>query len=142
MQDSGDGSPWVEELRRTDIPAQPRQLADLRHELTRWAAQTLLHAEQAEGLVLASYEALANVALHAYGDDDGTLKLHARCRTDPPQVEVTVTDNGHWRATRADRSEFGGRGLVLINGMADEAEITAGEHGTTVRMVWMVETGS
>jgi serine/threonine-protein kinase RsbW len=51
-----------------------------------------------EDLVLATYEAIANAAEHAYADHTdtaGPIHLHARRTSDC--VIITVTDEGEWR---------------------------------------------
>ncbi|WP_433869213.1 ATP-binding protein [Saccharopolyspora sp. CA-218241] len=72
----------------------PGRFPPMRRALAGWAGQAGLNAEQVERLVLVSYEALANVAAHAYPDSTGTLDLQARFRPGASAVEVWVTDHG------------------------------------------------
>jgi anti-sigma regulatory factor (Ser/Thr protein kinase) len=95
-----------------------------------------MSAEQIELLALASYEALANAAAHAYPDGHGVLDVHAVYRPGPAQVEVLVTDYGSWRTPSSEQDELGGRGLVLIESLAEHAKITTGVSGTSVHMSW------
>ncbi|WIX76693.1 ATP-binding protein [Amycolatopsis carbonis] len=50
-------------------------------------------------------------------------------------VTVTVTDHGQWRPQPAPDPRRG-RGLPLIHLLADHAEITPTDHGTTITMTW------
>lgn len=78
-----------------------RQLVTLREQLTAWAEGTGLTGEQVETLQLAAYEAMANVAMHAYPGTIGTLALHAT--SDGQSVTVTVADRGQWQPPPAPR---------------------------------------
>ncbi|MGK3206580.1 ATP-binding protein [Amycolatopsis sp. MEPSY49] len=85
-------------------------------------------------IVLAAYEALANVAAHAYPDRDGWARLYAQWAGD------TVADTGRGIPARPNRAPAprtsGGRGLILIDGVTDRMTIDTGEHGTQVTMIW------
>ncbi|NHD18403.1 MULTISPECIES: ATP-binding protein [unclassified Actinopolyspora] len=124
------------ELCYREVPAAPERLPALRNALSEWAGRAGLDAEQVEKLILASYEALANVVAHAYPDGGGVLDLQARLLRDPARVEVTVTDYGHWRPEAQRRRDLGGRGLILLRSLAEHAEVLTGGAGTTVRMSW------
>ena len=57
-------------------PADPNQLAVIRHELTTWLAPLRLTEEETADVVLAVDEAAANAVLHAYGpDESGAVEL-------------------------------------------------------------------
>ncbi|WP_017973713.1 ATP-binding protein [Actinopolyspora halophila] len=128
------------ELCYRDLPAAPERLPALRNALAEWAGTAGLGAEQVEMLMLASYEALANVVAHAYPDDSGVLDLEARLLHESARVEVTVTDYGHWRPAQEEHRDLGGRGLILLRSLAEHAEVSTGEGGTTVRMHWTPES--
>jgi anti-sigma regulatory factor (Ser/Thr protein kinase) len=117
------------------LPARPRSLATVRHDLSRWAASTGLDHAQVQDLVLSVDEATTNVVEHAYLHRQGELALQAVFRPDPARVEVTVIDHGRWRnaARQAD-----GRGLMLIDKLSDHSDIHCGDHGTTVVMAWLI----
>ncbi|MDR7300609.1 ATP-binding protein [Haloactinomyces albus] len=136
--DGDDRAGPVADLHCPAVPAEPERLAGLRRALTEWAERIGMAVEQVEVVALAGYEALANVAAHAYPDGGGVLDMHAVYRPDTAQVEVTVSDHGSWRRPPAERADMGGRGLVLIRSLAEQAEVTAGTSGTTVRMAWTV----
>lgn len=77
--------------------ATPQDAARLRHELAAWLALDVPD-EPLEDLVLATYEAIANAAEHAYADHtDAAGPLHLRARRTSDCVVITVTDEGEWR---------------------------------------------
>ncbi|MEU8637146.1 ATP-binding protein [Amycolatopsis sp. NPDC048633] len=119
-------------------PALPNEMADLRRKLTRWLGELPLDPESTHDMTLATYEALANVAAHAYPDGHGWARLQATRTGDA--VTVTVTDTGcgipATRPRQAGLRTSGGRGLVLIEKVTDQSDIDTGREGTTVRMTW------
>jgi len=118
------------------VPAATDQLSPLRCALTDWATRLGVAAHIVEDLVLATYEAMANVVEHAYRDrGSGALDLHAHADRVRGTVTVTVTDYGHWRPPPADRGARG-RGLLLIRSLAEHAEIRPNHQGTTVSMTY------
>ena len=94
------------------IWATAERLIGLRRALTRWAGQGPLSVERQEDLVLATYEAMANSAEHAYPDHHGgPLEVTAVLEDDG--VRVVVADEGCWRPP--DPTErIRGRGRALI----------------------------
>jgi serine/threonine-protein kinase RsbW len=110
-----------------------RQLAGARREVAAWAGQLGLPEEFTEDLVLATHEALANVADHAYPNGDGEAWLDLQCIGGV--VEVVVRDRGRWRTPPTDTG-WRGRGLTIIRGLADEVLVQHDLRGTTVRMRW------
>jgi serine/threonine-protein kinase RsbW len=132
-----------EEIRHR-IPAEPGELAELRHSLGRWASEIGMPAERREELVLAAYEALANSVEHAYhgvggsdgvdGSAAGEVHLHAT-RGPDGAIVVTVTDHGRWKAPTPSGG-LRGRGIPIIRALADHTRITSGDTGTTVTMTW------
>lgn len=109
----------------------------LRQELMRWARALQVPADRVYDVGLACYEAMANTVLHAYPRGTlGVLELHARLSRGA--LTVTVIDRGIWRG----EAQVGpGHGLPLIRELPDHTEISTGEHGTAVSMVWR-EPGS
>jgi serine/threonine-protein kinase RsbW len=108
----------------------------LRRELVRWASALNLPAAVVGDIALAGYEAMANTVLHAY--PRGTLGvLELRARLTLQALTVTVVDRGRWRTDAAVRpGQEPGHGLPIIRELPDHTEIAAGEHGTSVSMVW------
>src|SRR6188472_2985366 len=94
-------------------PADPNQLAVIRHELTSWLTPLRLTDDETADVVLAVDEAAANAVLHAYGrDESGAVELtlwtepgpgvdERRCRS-----RSSTTGTGGRRASR--RSQAGG----------------------------------
>ncbi|WP_235078915.1 ATP-binding protein [Amycolatopsis orientalis] len=116
-------------------PAQPREAAILRQKLAHWLKELPLDARSEFDITLAAYEALANVAAHAYPGGTGWTRLYADWAGDT--VTVTVSDTGCGIAPeRKAAPSSGGRGLPLIDEVTDRMSIDTGEHGTTVTMVW------
>ncbi len=119
-------------------PALPNEMAGLRRKLIHWLSQFPLTPDSTHDITLATYEALANVAAHAYPDGHGWAQLQAHRTADA--VAVTVTDTGcgipQTRPRPAALRTTGGRGLLLIDQVTDQSEIETGPEGTTVRMTW------
>jgi serine/threonine-protein kinase RsbW len=122
------------------IPAEPAALRTLRHRLLEWALSTGIPQDRAHDIVLAGYEALANVADHAYhGGEPGHVDLDAAMYSG--HVEVVITDHGSWRPSDDDRTPvpIRGRGLLLVHASADRAEVRTGAEGTVVTLGWNLE---
>lgn len=119
-------------------PALPNEMAGLRRKLIHWLAELPLDPDSTHDITLATYEALANVAAHAYPDGHGWARLQATRIGDA--VTVTVTDTGRGipetRPRQAGLRTSGGRGLVLIEKVTDQADINSTANGTTVTMTW------
>ncbi|MEA5360177.1 ATP-binding protein [Amycolatopsis sp., V23-08] len=119
-------------------PALPNDVADLRRKLIRWLSELPLDPASTHDITLATYEALANVAAHAYPDGHGWARLQATRVGDA--ITVTVTDTGCGIPATRPRSAAlrtsGGRGLLLIDKVTDQSEIDTSEQGTRVSMTW------
>ncbi|WP_410596428.1 ATP-binding protein [Amycolatopsis sp. lyj-23] len=119
-------------------PALPNEMAGLRRKLIQWLSGFPLDADSKHDITLATYEALANVAAHAYPDGHGWARLQAHREGDA--ITVTVTDTGcgisATRPRTAGLRTSGGRGLVLIDQVTDQSEIETGAAGTTIHMTW------
>jgi serine/threonine-protein kinase RsbW len=120
---------------RLELGGEPlaRQLSGVRRAVAEWAGQLELPEELVEDLVLATHEALANVADHAYPDGSGKAWLDLECVGDV--LEVVVRDRGEWRAPPTDTG-WRGRGLMIIRRLAGDVRVQHGRGGTTVRMRW------
>jgi serine/threonine-protein kinase RsbW len=117
----------------TKLAGDVRRLTEVRRRLGDWALAVGLPADDAEDLVCASYEALANAAEHAYPTGPWYIDLVAGCTADG-RILVEVRDHGQWRP--AQESEFPGLGLLVIERLADRAEIQRRPEGTAVLMQW------
>lgn len=102
--------------------------------LAHWAHTSGLPSTAVDDLVLASYEAFANSAEHAYRDGVGDIQLTAE-RTDD-QIIITITDHGQWLAPST--ASHRGQGLRLMHELADGVHVTHNNNapGTTVRLCW------
>jgi anti-sigma regulatory factor (Ser/Thr protein kinase) len=129
---AGSATTLVNPLRREGIPADAAHLVGVRKALEQWAVAAGLPDATAMDVVLASYEAMANAAEHAYRNRRGTIDLLATC--DEDEIMVIVRDRGEWRPPPADPGHRG-RGLIVIRSMS-QAEVQPGPNGTTVRMRW------
>ncbi|WP_409181558.1 ATP-binding protein [Amycolatopsis sp. VS8301801F10] len=119
------------------IVAEPESLRTLRHRLLAWARESGIPDDRAHDIVLAGYEALANVADHAYPGEPGLVDLDAVCRSD--SVEVVIADHGEWRPpdeTENDPVSVRGRGLLLVQATADESDVRTSAGGTVVTLRW------
>ncbi|MBK1783326.1 ATP-binding protein [Prauserella cavernicola] len=117
--------------------ALPRQASELRTELRAWARGLGLTEQICHAIVLATYEAVANVVRHAYPEGTtGMVELHASPLRE--RVAVTVRDHGRWRAPPAGPEVRSGLGLPLIRALSDRAEFRSAEAGTTVTLIWEV----
>lgn len=134
LTDSARAAPGRLVLRRT-VPATAGQLTALRHALAVWADASGVAVDQVGALVLASYEALTNVAEHAYpADATGIVTLLAATCTDDTAL-VVISDRGCWRAPPTRRNDRG-HGLTLMHALADDVQIDYAETGTTVHLRW------
>ena len=111
----------------------PERLTDVRAQMAAWGAGLGVAADLVDDIVLATHEALANVADHAYPDGRGDALLDAACVGGT--VRILVRDHGAWRAPASDPG-WRGRGLVIINGLADQVDVDRTPRGTSVAMLW------
>ncbi len=119
--------------RRTAAIAE--RLPDLREALARWLATLQLSLERREDIVLAGYEAMANSAEHAYPTGQAG-PVDVRAEALPGRLTVTVTDYGTWRPPVGSNG-LRGRGLLLIDTLADHSAQVHRDDGTTVTMTWL-----
>ncbi|GAA1244985.1 ATP-binding protein [Pseudonocardia aurantiaca] len=118
---------------RLEAPSLPTQLSTVRGRMAAWAEAVGLGTDTVDDLVLATHEALANVADHAYPEGVGEAFVDAECRSGT--VLVVVRDRGQWQPPPGDPG-WRGRGLMIIHGLAERVEVRHGDAGTTVKMQW------
>lgn len=115
------------------FPADPREVAPVRHRLREWLQGSGFTEDEATDLVLAVSEAVNNSVEHAYpGPARGTVEVSAHIGDDGA-VHVDVTDHGQWRVPPPALTTRG-RGLLLMRESVDEVEIDRSANGTTVRL--------
>jgi serine phosphatase RsbU (regulator of sigma subunit)/anti-sigma regulatory factor (Ser/Thr protein kinase) len=117
-----------------EVPADPNELALVRHSLARWLDAAQVDRTDARRVTVAANEACMNAIEHAFGPALGTapeerVEVHAHIEHD--SVEVLVRDHGHWRERR---SSAGGRGIALMRSLMDEVDVVPSADGTTVRL--------
>lgn len=113
------------------LPADPAEMAPLRHHLRGWLAQFDLDARLTYRIILGIGEALANAIEHGSGlDPQKTVSVEAFAS--PDAIRATVSDTGQWSSDSAasHRSTDRGRGLTLINGLAEQVQTVRTARGT------------
>lgn len=120
-------------------PADPEQLAAVRHELTGWLAPLRLTENETVDVVLAVDEAVANAVSHAYGADESgavELTLWTEDGVDGTTLSIEVVDHGRWRTpaepTAPGEAKTSGRGIPLMNSTAEAVLIHYDERGSRV----------
>ena len=123
---------------RSQFAADLSAATALRSDLDQWLYEALgLPAAIRYDVVLAAYEAMANVALHAYRDvaPPRTMGVEVRYDATTGVLAVTVTDHGRWR--EQDTTDSGhGRGITLMRGLADRLSVNTSLNGTRAEMTW------
>jgi serine/threonine-protein kinase RsbW len=110
------------------------RITEVRRAVHDWAEGAGLPAELIDELALASYEAMANAAEHAYvGRQPGLLSVQVSVSSGG--LDVLIADQGKWQEPDPG-TRFRGRGLLLIKGLAADVTVTPSDAGTTVRMRW------
>ncbi|WP_285640331.1 SpoIIE family protein phosphatase [Lentzea sp. NBRC 102530] len=117
-------------------PAESSRLAGLRRAVAEWTSAAGLSEDLTYDLQLAYGEAVANAVDHAYPDAPGTFDTHLALTGQA--VRVAVADHGTWRA-QPDDPGYRGRGLKLIDAIAEEVELDRGDTGTTIRFSFPLE---
>jgi anti-sigma regulatory factor (Ser/Thr protein kinase) len=117
---------------RSHWPARVEELASIRRLLRRWLREHDATEEEVDEITVASQEACTNAIEHAYSPGSAAFALEARVTAG--EVTIAVQDQGHWRGGRPNGE--GGRGMVLMHGLADEVEVIPGPEGagTTVEL--------
>jgi anti-sigma regulatory factor (Ser/Thr protein kinase) len=102
----------------------------MRRLLGRWLDEAGATRADVEDLMLASAEAAANAIEHAYGLESGVVEVRAWISGEGP-VKVAIRDFGNWRAPRGTHR---GRGLLLMENLADVVEVVRSDEGTTIEL--------
>ena len=114
------------------LPATAHSVTLARHRLRSWLEENApeLDPIARADLEVAWSEACSNVVRHAYGPAEASFD--ASVSREGNRVLMTVRDTGQWRAP-GNRS--GGRGLPLMEQLADELVIDRQPESTTVTMI-------
>lgn len=125
---------------QTSVPADAACAAQLRQEFGVWLKRYFsLDPTKVSDVVLAVNEALANAAEFAYStaDHPGAMHLLADYDTASSILTVTVSDEGAWRIANGENKKISrGRGIPLMQALADSATIDSTPTGTRVRLEW------
>lgn len=114
-------------------PAGADTASRTRREFAAWLTVDLAAGDLFDDLVLVVYEALANAAEHAYADTPtGTGPVALRVHRSRTCIQMTVSDQGHWRAPAG--AGFRGRGLSLMRLLVGDLHIERGPSGTVVHL--------
>ncbi len=112
----------------------------MRQEFSVWLKRCFaLDPTKISDMVLAVNEALANAAEFAYSavEHPGGMHLLADYDARSAVLTVTVTDEGAWRLTDGERKHISrGRGIPLMEALADRATIDSTPAGTRVCLEW------
>jgi serine/threonine-protein kinase RsbW len=136
----GDDPPWVDEdvvAVRSSLTIQETatayNIAAMRRAFGEWLAIDLAAGDLLDDMVFAVYEALANVADHAYVDStDGLGPVRLTAHRAHESLRITISDDGHWRTTTD--GHFRGHGLALIRLLITDVHIEATAPGTIVHL--------
>ncbi|ODQ91755.1 ATP-binding protein [Mycolicibacterium holsaticum] len=116
--------------------ADARNVAQFRSELSGWLRRHFtLDPVRFNDVVLAVNEALTNAAEFAYRGRRGTMTMYARHNAADHKLEVVVSDHGSWRYVDPEsRPNTRGRGIPLMQALADRTTISKQPTGTQVRL--------
>ncbi|OBF17500.1 hypothetical protein A5725_23730 [Mycobacterium kubicae] len=123
-------------LRRVGL-ADPLTAAGLRHDLGYWLQRVVtppISATRYADILCSVNEALANCAEHAYDKQPvpGAITLQATYDADRHTVRVCVADHGAWRPPVSDGDDVRGRGLALMQALADRCTVERHPEGTMI----------
>jgi anti-sigma regulatory factor (Ser/Thr protein kinase) len=123
---------------RNDALADAASAARIRGEFSGWLRRYLtLDQEKSGDVLLAVNEAMANVAEFAYFGRPGPMHVCADYDGRAATLTVTVTDEGVWRdADPATKGRSRGRGIPLMQMLADRATVVTSPAGTRVCLEW------
>ena len=131
---------------RTRVAADARSAAFARAEFGVWLERYFsLDDDRFSDLLLAVNEAIANAAEFAYVDaaERGTVDVRAVYDGDSDTLAVSVDDRGRWRQKKPVhyQQQMRGRGIPLMEALADDLTIDRTPQGTRVTLTWTGLTG-
>lgn len=119
---------------RISVPAEPANLALVRHHLRRWLALASVDARDSAETLLAVGEAASNSTEHAVLGARHTVELTVRASISQRRIQLEVSDDGRWRPP-PECSGHRGHGIRLMKALVDTADLTSTDNGTTVAML-------
>lgn len=115
------------------FPADVSHLARTRGELRSWLGRAGIAGEQAQNVLIAVGEAVANAIEHGHRNSPGGLvTLSASAFVD--QLHLSIVDTGMWKTARPGADITRGRGVTLMHALMDDVSIQSDEGGTTVHL--------
>jgi anti-sigma regulatory factor (Ser/Thr protein kinase) len=116
-----------------DFPAHVSQLAPTRAALRSWLTRARVDPDQAQDVLVAAGEAVANAVEHGHRDSpEGIISLRATALVD--QVQVTIIDTGSWKPPQPAADAHRGRGITLMRALMRDIAIHPEAAGTTVHL--------
>ena len=117
---------------RLRLSASADEVPFARAAITRLCEHLEIEDEQTECIRLAVTEACSNCVLHAYGDGPDNCTYVLDARVDRQALRVTICDSGVGiHDARANTCPSLGRGLHLIQSLADSAQVSSRPSGGT-----------
>jgi anti-sigma regulatory factor (Ser/Thr protein kinase) len=114
-----------------DFPAEARHLAGIRAALRNWLSRVRVEQTQAQDVLVAVGEAVANAVEHGHRHtSDGMISLRATALVD--EIQMTVTDTGSWKPPAANPHR--GRGIAMMRALMHDVAIHQETAGTTVHL--------
>ncbi|HXO80232.1 MAG TPA: SpoIIE family protein phosphatase [Mycobacterium sp.] len=119
----------------TAVPASLEYIAEARHRLRDWISGVDVEPQREADILLAIGEAVTNAIEHGSGSDaTKTVSIEAFVRGNT--VTATISDAGQWSgdSSASQRSLQRGRGLTMINGLADDVKTSRTPGGTRITL--------
>ncbi|MDL4814255.1 SpoIIE family protein phosphatase [Actinomadura opuntiae] len=115
------------------FPAESAQLAPVRNALRDWLTRCALPPQQAQRILVAAGEAVANAIEHGHRDNPGsTVRLRAAATAE--DLRLSIIDTGTWKNPRPHGDGRRGRGLTLMRALMQQVRLHRADTGTTVEM--------
>ncbi len=122
---------------RLRVPASEDSLPLVRQAMRSLGETVDADLEALEDAELAVTEAMANAVEHAYGGEEGEVRVHFDPREDSLVVLVSDDGSGIPEAAADSRKEGRGFGLSMIEGIARKMDVRGGD-GTDVEMTFAI----
>jgi CheY-like chemotaxis protein/anti-sigma regulatory factor (Ser/Thr protein kinase) len=119
----------------TAVPASLDYIAEARHRLRDWISGVDVGPQRESDILLAIGEAVTNAIEHGSGGDaTKTVSIEAFVRGHT--VTATISDTGQWSgdSSASQRNLRRGRGLTMINGLADDVKTSRTPGGTRITL--------
>jgi signal transduction histidine kinase/CheY-like chemotaxis protein len=119
----------------TAVPASLDYIAEARHRLRDWISGVDVEPQRESDILLAIGEAVTNAIEHGSGGDaTKTVSIEAFVRGHT--ITATICDAGQWSgdSSASQRDLQRGRGLTMINGLADDVKTSRTPGGTRITL--------